>query len=354
MNEEFLQELSNADAIASKESEVRNLLVTANKANCDEVACDHLGSVIFRKIGKDHDPLKIMFTGHMDEVGFQVRHLADNGFVYLIKVGGVRDNSLDMQKVRITTREGKKIPGLMNTTRNGSGAVSDIYMDLGVASREELEKLGVEIGNMVTFDTDCLLPEGTDVVMGKAMDDRTGCYVISEALENLKEEKLPSTILMVGTSSEEVGTRGAKTAAWQEDPDIVIAVDVANNPELDTSFKNHRKLGEGCMIEHYDKTMAPNEKLLNFVKDTAKANGISFQSDMLSGGGTDCAQAHLLKNGKLALVIGIPLHNCHGSVSFANKKDLDSAIELVCVLARTLNKDKYHQFIQFIEEEKND
>lgn len=347
MNETFLRKLSNADAIASKETEVRDLLVEANREHCDEIRCDHLGSVIFVKKGCGAHPLKIMFTAHMDEVGFRVRHISDLGFVYLIKTGGVLDNCLDMQKVRITTRSGKKLPGIMNCQRDKAGHPDDIYVDLGFETREQAEKAGLEIGDMVTFDTTCVLPEGTGTIMGKAMDDRTGCYVVSKVLEKLKDRRLENDILMCATSSEEVGTRGAKTAVFQEDPDIVFAIDVANHPELDRSFKNHRQLHKGCMIEHYDKTMAPNDKLLQFAKETARKANISFQEDMLSGGGTDCAQAHLIGNGKPALVIGIPLRYCHGPASIASLSDIDNAVAFVCELAVTLTRKNYEQFLQF-------
>lgn len=347
MNEQFLTQLCNADAIASKETEVRSLLIDANKDHCDEIRTDNLGSILFIRKGKEKDPLKLMFTGHMDEVGFRVRHISDIGFLYLIKTGGVLDKCLDMQKVRITTRSGRKIPGILNSTRDKEGKIQDIYVDLGVDTRQEAEMLGIQVGDMVTFDTRCILPEGTNVIMGKAMDDRTGCYVISKALEQLANESLDNEIIMCGTSSEEVGTRGAQTAVSMMDPDIIFAIDVANHPELDRGFKNHRHPGKGPMIVHYDKTMAPNEKLLQFVKDIADRIGISYQNDMLSGGGTDCAQAHLTGSGKPALVIGIPLRYCHGPVSVANKNDLASAVQLVCELCRSLTKDKYAEFIDF-------
>ena len=347
MKEDLLIRLSNADAIASKENEVRSILYDECKDCCDSIEYDHLGSIIFRKKSEKQDALKIMFTGHMDEVGFMVRHISDIGFLYLIKLGGVIDKTLEMQPVRITTDDGKKVYGLMNVTKDDKGHVKDIYVDLGVESKEEVVALGVEIGNMVTFDTESRQLNGLDVISGKAMDDRTGCYVVAEALKRLKDEKLDNEIIMSGTSSEEVGVRGAKTATYQVDPDIVFAVDVANNPELVRNFTNHRQIGKGCMLVHYDKTMAPNENLVRFVKDTANRIGIPYQCDMLSGGGTDCGNAHLSRNGKLAMVIGIPLRYCHGCVSYAHKTDLDAAIDLVCELARSLTREKYNEWVRF-------
>lgn len=354
MNEDLLLKLSNADAVASKEDEVRNILWDECHELCDTVDFDHLGSIMFQKESNVEDPLKVMFTGHMDEVGFLVRHISDIGFLYLIKLGGVIDKSLEMHPVRVTTKEGKKIKGLMNVTKSDNGSVKEIYVDLGVNTKEDVEKLGVEIGNMVTFDTIATRLNGTDVLAGKAMDDRTGCYVIAESLKALKNETLDAQITMCGTSSEEVGVRGGKTATYHVNPDIVFAIDVANNPELVRNYTNHRDIGKGVMIVHYDKTLAPNEKLLAFVKEVADKENIPYQLDMFSGGGTDAGNAHLSMDGKLALVIGIPLRYCHGCMSYVHQEDLNQAVRLVCALAKSLNKEKYNEFITFIGGKKND
>lgn len=348
MNKDLLIKLSNADAVASKEDEVRSILWNECHQYSDQIEFDKLGSIIFYQHTSQKNPLKVMFTGHMDEVGFLVRHISEIGILYLIKLGGVLDKSLEMQKVRVTTRNGKKIFGLMNVTKNENGSVKDIYVDLGVESQEEVRSLGIEIGNMVTFDTSCQEIGLGKTMAGKAMDDRTGCYVIAESLKVLSQEKCDSEIIMCGTSSEEVGVRGGKTATYHADPDIVFAIDVANNPELVRNYTNHRMIGKGVMLVHYDKTLAPNEKLLNFVKDVADKENIPYQLDMFSGGGTDAGNAHLTYDGKLALVIGIPLRYCHGSVSYVNQEDLDNAVKLVCALSRELTREKYNEFITFI------
>lgn len=350
MNKELLIKLSNADSIASKEYEVRDILYKNCINYCDEVTYDNLGSIIFCKKSNYENALKIMFTAHMDEVGFLVRHISDIGFVYLINVGNVLDKSKEMQMVRITTKKGDKIKGILNVTKDDNGKVKDMYVDIGVDSKEEVENLGIEIGNMVCFYSECTEMNNTDVFAGKAMDDRAGCYVIAEALKKLSNEEIESDIYMCGTSSEEVGIRGGKTAVYKVNPDIVFAIDVANNPELVKNYTNHRLIGKGCMIVHYDKTMAPNEKLLDFVKYIAKKYDIEYQCDMFSGGGTDAGNAHISRDGKLALVIGIPLRYCHSAWSFVNKNDLDNTVKLVCELSKSLTQQKYNEFINFEKE----
>ncbi|MGY3725095.1 Putative aminopeptidase FrvX [Granulicatella balaenopterae] len=347
MNEELLIRLSNADAVASKESEVRDILKEEMCASSDEVMYDKIGSTIFHQRGTQEDGVKVMFCAHMDEVGFLVRHISEIGFLYLVTLGGVLDKAKENQRVRVTTAAGQKVYGILNVTKTDKGAVKEMYVDLGVDSKEEVAALGVEIGDMVTFDSHCTPFNRPEVYAGKAMDDRTGCYVICEALKRLKTLEHQADIYMAATSSEEVGVRGGKLATYRVNPDIVFAVDVANNPELVKNYANHRLIGHGPMIVHYDRMLAPNEKLLRFVKETAKKHQIPYQADMFGGGGTDAGSAHLSREGKLALVIGIPLRYCHAPWSLTHMADLEHTIELIVRIATSLTKEKYQEFISF-------
>ncbi|MSS01202.1 aminopeptidase [Floccifex porci] len=345
---EILKRLSNADAIAAREKEVRKILREEMKSYADAIQYDHLGSICFEKKGCSQNPVTIAFMAHMDEVGFFVRHISDNGFIYLIAVGGVLSKSKEMQKVRITCQNQKKIDGILNVTRDEKGNVKDMYVDVGCETGDEIRSLGIQIGDMVTFASECFEMANGNVLCGKAMDDRTGCAVLSQAIKRVHDN--PGDLWFIATSSEEVGCRGGKTASEQVKADIVIAIDVANNPELVKNYTNHRLLSKGCMILHYDKTMIPNEKFLNYVKQIARENDIPFQEDMFSNGGTDCNLAHLNENGKVGLVIGIPLRYCHGSYSMVHEKDLKAALDLVCLLAEKIGNEQYSYFIDYEKE----
>ncbi|WP_282708509.1 aminopeptidase [Ligilactobacillus sp. Marseille-Q7487] len=346
MNNDLLIELSNTDSIASCEYETRKILYENLKDKCDEILFDKLGSIIFHKKGTSKNPLKLMFCAHLDEVGFKVRSISETGLIYLIAVGGVLDKSKEMQIVRITTNSGEKIEGILNVSRNSEGKVAEMYVDIGVDSNQEVCDLGIEIGNMVCFATEAR-KLNKDIYLGKAFDDRTGCYVIANILQEVS--KTENDIYIVGTSSEEVGIRGAKTATNLIKPDIIFAIDVANNPETDRSHFNHRRIGYGPMIVQYDKTMAPNLKLVSYIKQLAKKNGINYQEDMFKGGGTDAGSAHLDEDGRLAVVLGIPLRYCHGSCSLTHKNDLNQLISLGILLARTLRRSDYEKFINYME-----
>ena len=332
MNESLITRLSNADAIAGDEDEVRSIILEECSGLADEVLFDGLGSAIFHKRGNGENPVKLLFMAHMDEVGFIVRSISGDGMLYLLPVGGVLDKSKEMQLVRVTTLAGEKYDGIMNVTRDGAGKVADIYVDLGLDSAEEVRALGVAEGDRVCFATEArMLQKG--IVAGKAMDDRTGCYVIAEALRALAGG-CDNDVYFAATSSEEVGTRGGRTSCEVVRPDLAVAVDTANHPELDRGFKNHRLLGHGPMLEHYDKTMSPNRRLLAHVRGLFEAEGIPYQRDLMGGGGTDAGSAHLVGGGRLALVLGVPLRYCHGSCSLASGDDLDAAVRAVVALCR--------------------
>ena len=200
MNKEFLKNLSNADAIASNEGEVRNIMHRELKDFSDEVLTDNLGSIIFKKTGQADGP-KIMICAHMDEVGFMVRSITKQGQIMLMEVGGVKQLSKFMQKVRITTKEGKKISGILNATYENDKGINS-YVDIGAETEEEVNRLGIEIGDMVTFTTEFEEFEVKDTIVGKAFDDRLGCFVIGEVLKRLKNEKHPNIVYGACTSSE--------------------------------------------------------------------------------------------------------------------------------------------------------
>ena len=260
--------------------------------------------------------------------------------------GRALNKSKEMQMVRITTQDGKKVEGLLNVTKDSNGNVKEMYVDIGVDSADEVKALGIDVGDMVCFASEARQIQDK-VIAGKAMDDRTGCYVMIEAMKRIHGD-VENDIYFVGTSSEEVGVRGGKTATHLIDPDIVFALDVANNPELVKNYTNHRLIGKGPMIVHYDKTLSPNKKLIKYVKELASKHGIPYQSDMFGGGGTDAGNAHLEKGGRLALVLGIPLRYCHGSYSFVHSDDLESLTQLVNCLIDHLTYQDYQNFINFI------
>jgi putative aminopeptidase FrvX len=334
MNVNLLKRLCDADSIASNEQEVRDILL---EDIIGEVSYDGLGSMIVNH--KGNGP-KLMFCAHMDEVGFMVRHISDIGMLNVIPIGGVKDSAKSFQAVIVTKEDGSKIKGLMNCSFDENNKVKDIYVDIGLSSRDEVINFGINPGDMVTFNSKSeMLNE--NVLMAKALDDRIGCYILKEVDRRLKDINHKNNIDLCFTSSEEVGTRGGKCCSDIINPDIIFAVDVACAPDLIRNYTNQRQISKGCMIVHYDKTMIPNRKLIKWIKDLANKNNIEFQCDMFSGGGTDAAQAHLSNGGKLSIVLGIPLRYCHGSYSMTDLRDAEGLINLILCIIKGFTNQEY-------------
>lgn len=340
MDIQLLKRLCDADGIASNEQEIRNILHENTNA---EVSFDGIGSMIFHHKGEGP---KLLFCAHMDEVGFMVRNISDIGMLHLMTIGGVKDTAKTFQPVVITKEDGSKIKGLMNCTYDNNNKVKDVYVDIGLHSAKEVKEAGINIGDMVCFDSKSEMIN-ENVIMAKALDDRVGCYILKEVDKRISGASLVNDLHIAFTSSEEVGTRGGKCVTDKIKPDVLFAIDVACAPDLVRNYTNNRQMSKGCMVVHYDKTMIPNRKFLKYIKDIATENNIDFQCDMFSGGGTDAA-AHIVDGGRLAIVLGIPLRYCHGSYSMADLRDVENLIELIIKIIETLDKEKYEEMISFI------
>lgn len=330
MNRELLTKLCQANAIASQEGQVRGILLEYGTSFCDNVQSDGLGSLIFTQEGSGPS---VMVAAHMDEVGFMVRAIADNGLLTVMPIGNVRVFSRLMQEVIVTTEDGREYFGILNGEYDSvKGEVKDLYVDLGQDSRQQVEDMGVQTGDMITFASSFREYPGGRLA-AKALDDRTGCYVMMEAMRRMREQAHPNRICYAATSSEEVGTRGAKTAAHVCKPDLCIVLDVAcHNNEWVRNHTNKRQIGKGVMLEHYDKTLVANRELVRRVRRAAADLGISIQDDMLAGGGTDGGVLHMYAEGCPTVVIGIPLRYGHSPYSIGCWQDMEDGVQLLCRL----------------------
>lgn len=343
----FLAKLSNADGIASNEQEVRDVMLEELKPYCDQVDCDGMGSIIFEKKGKMDGP-KIMLCAHMDEIGFIVRSITSQGQIILMNVGGVKPLAQMMQKVRITTQAGRKIHGIIQSEYQDGKAVN-VYVDLGAQCAEDVYALGIEVGDMVTYTTEFESFDLENIVVGKAFDDRLGCYIMGEVLKRLKDIDHPNTVVMVGTSSEEVGIRGARTAAYKVNPDVVFPLDVACfNNEFVRDHSNKRQIGKGMMQTNFDRTLAPNRQMIQLVRESAKRLGKPLQLDMFNGGGTDGGEVHKIREGKPTAVSCLPVRYGHCAYSIANYQDIEDAIEIFVDIIKHFDNETYKSTINFL------
>ncbi|MGL4992082.1 MAG: aminopeptidase [Sarcina sp.] len=348
MNLEFLSKLSNADSIASNEWEVRKILKSELEDYADEILTDNLGSIIFKKVGNEKGP-KIMLSAHIDEVGFIVRSITKTGQIMLMEVGGVKQLAKFMQMVRITTASGTKIKGILNAKSYKDDKAQELYVDIGAMDEEEVLGLGIEIGDMVTYDTSFQEVDTKDNIVGKAFDDRLGCYVMGEVLKRLKEKEHPNTVYFTGTSSEEVGIRGAKTATEKIRPDVVFVLDVACfSNEFVRDHSNKRQISKGMMLTNFDRTLVPNREMINIVKNSAKNISKNIQLDMFSSGGTDGGETHKVGQGIPTVVTCLPVRYGHCAYSIANKKDVDDMVDIYVEIIKGFDTNIYMKTTNFL------
>lgn len=341
--ENILIELSNADAIAADEVEVREVIKKyAAKGWCGQT--DGMGSLVYTKKAKNPHAKSVMLYAHMDEVGFMVRNVSDLGLLRLIKVGGTQIKAMDHQEVRITTRKREKFLGILNNYSE-PGQTDEIYVDMGAHNAMEISELGITTGDMVTFNSSCVPSAIPGVFMGKAMDDRLGCLVLLRLMEELKDIDLDFNLHMAFTSSEEVGIRGAKTVTQLIKPDCAIIVDVATFPNpFDRSFKNQRQVGKGPLLTHFDRTLSPNKKLLYYVKDIALHNNIPLQLDLFNTGGTDGGEAHKVGKGIPSVVTILPVRMGHAPYSIVQISDIEETVLWHYKVLTDLTTEKISQF----------
>ncbi|UWX94463.1 aminopeptidase [Enterobacter mori] len=344
MDHELLRALSEADAIAASEQEVRDILIAEAHKLHKEVQFDGLGSVLIR-VNQSTGP-KVMICAHMDEVGFMVRSVSREGAIDVLPIGNVRMMARTLQPVRITTRTGVKIPGLLDGDVKGD-TVDNLRVDIGATSAQEVFDSGIDAGDRVTFDTPFqTLPNSR--VMGKAFDDRLGCYLLIALLRELHQAPLDCELWLVASSSEEVGLRGGQTATRVIQPDIALVLDTACwSKNFDYGSANHRQIGAGPMLVLYDKTLIAPPKLTAFIEKVACPLGIPLQKDMFSNGGTDGGAVHLSGTGVPTVVLGPPTRHGHCAASIADEKDIHHTHQLLVALAACMNRETVAHLTDF-------
>jgi len=339
-----LEKLSNACGVSGREEEVRNLMMQLMKPYADEIIVDKLENVIAIKKGKKNTP-KVMLAAHMDEVGLMVKTLTKEGFLQFAKMGGIDDRILPAQKVSVLTKKGplngiigSKPPHIQKEEeRKKVLPYDELFIDIGAENREDANIMGVKIGDPVAFDVK-YRKINKDTVIGKAFDDRAGCAAMIETLKQLGETDC--TICAVGTVQEEVGLRGAATAAFGVDPDVAIALDVTvagdvpGVREFDTSVK----MGKGPTLTVSDSGLITHPKVFRWLLETAEETKIPFQLETGLMGSTDAARISLTRQGVPSGTVSIGTRYIHSPVSMLSLKDVENSAKLTTAAIQKIKK----------------
>ncbi|MCA1057802.1 M42 family metallopeptidase [Rossellomorea aquimaris] len=344
----MLKDLTDAKGVPGNEREVREVMKKYIEPFADEVTTDNLGSLIAKKVGDENGP-KIMVAGHLDEVGFMVTQIDSKGFLRFQTVGGWWSQVMLAQRVTIVTSKGE-VTGVIGSkpphilppdARKKPVEIKDMFIDIGASSREEVQEWGVKPGDMVVPHFEFTVMNNEKMLLAKAWDNRIGCAIAIDVLKNLKDEKHPNIVYGVGTVQEEVGLRGARTAAAKIQPDIGFGVDVgiAGDTPGVSDKEASSKMGEGPQIILYDASMVSHKGLRDFVTDTADEHNIPYQFDAIAGGGTDSGAIHLTANGVPALSITIATRYIHSHAAMLHRDDYENAVKLITEVIKKLDKD---------------
>jgi len=342
---DVLEKLSNACGVAGREEEVRDLMKELLKPNVDEIREDKLGNVIGVKKGKKDAPT-VMLAAHMDEIGLMIKNITKEGFLQFAKIGGIDDRVLIAQKVFVHTNKrsitgiiGSKPPHILKEEEKKKVIeADDLFIDVGAKDKQDAQKMGVRVGDAVSFDIK-FTRVGKDTVVGKAFDDRVGCAALIETMRQLP--KVDCTIYVVGTIQEEVGLRGATIAAFQLYPDVGIALDVTVAGDVPgvKEVEAPAKMRAGPTLTVADAGLITHPKVLRLFIDSAEENKIPYQLETGMKGTTDAAKIALTKEGVPSGVISIPTRYIHSPASMLSLKDVENTVKLV--VAAIKNTSKY-------------
>jgi putative aminopeptidase FrvX len=347
MNQETLElfkTLTELPGAPGNEHAVRKFMRSELSKYSDEIVQDRLGSIFGVKHGQSEGP-KIMVAGHMDEVGFMVTGVTKNGMIRFQTLGGWWSQVLLAQRVEIITDQGA-IPGVIGSIpphllsedqRNKPMQIKNMLVDIGADSDEDAAELGIKPGQQILPVCPFTPMANPKKIMAKAWDNRYGCGLSIELLKELKNEALPSTLYSGATVQEEVGLRGAQTAANMIKPDLFFALDASPANDMSGAKNEFGQLGKGALLRILDRTMVTHRGMREFVLDTAESNNIPYQY-FVSQGGTDAGRVHTSNDGVPSAVIGICSRYIHTAASIVHIDDYAAAKELIVSLVKACDQ----------------
>ena len=339
---EMFRTLTELQGAPGDEVRVREFMAAELEKYADDVVYDNLGSVFGVRRGEGP---RVMVAGHMDEVGFMITQITENGMLRFQPLGGWWNQVMLAQRVQIMTDKGiitgviGSIPPhlLTEAVRAKPMEIKNMLIDIGADDREDALAIGVKPGDTVVPICPFTPMANEKKIMAKAWDNRYGCGLAIELLKEVHGEKLPNTLYAGATVQEEVGLRGAQTAANMIEPDIFYALDASPANDMSGDKEQFGQLGKGTLLRIQDRTMITHHGMREFILDTAESNQIPYQY-FVSPGGTDAGRVHTANDGVPSAVIGICSRYIHTSSSIIHVDDYAAAKELLVTLVKKTDK----------------
>ena len=314
----LIQKLVEAWGPPGYEHHVREIIREEVQDLADEITVDPLGNMICR-VGKGGT--KIMTSSHMDEIGVMATFSEPKtGYLRFAQIGGLITASLRGNRVKF---EDGTI-GVIGVHRGGGDKLDDFYIDVDDGNGTEVAA-GQPATMWRTFEA------RGNRLFSKAMDDRIGCVVAIEAMRKLKKNT-PNEVYFAFTVQEEVGLRGARTAAYTIDPDVAIALDVTLTGDEAKGAKMAIKLGGGAAIKVHDPGLVVPPAIIKWMKARAEADNIPYQMELLTGGTTDSSAIQTSRAGVPSGVISIPCRFVHTVSETVDLRDVQACVDLLAGL----------------------
>ncbi|AWC46190.1 peptidase M28 [Bacillus cytotoxicus] len=347
MNKETLElfrTLTELQGASGFEHDVRRFMKQELSKYADEIVQDGLGSIFGLKKGDESGP-RVLVAGHMDEVGFMVTQITENGMIRFQTLGGWWSQVLLAQRVQIMTKNGPIVgaigsipPHLLSDAQRAKPMdIKNMLIDIGADSYEEALEIGVKPGQQIVPICPFTPMANEKKIMAKAWDNRYGCGLAIELLKEFKDENLPNILYSGATVQEEVGLRGAQTAANMIQPDIFYALDASPANDASGDKEQFGQLGKGALLRIYDRTMVTHRGMREFILDTAETHNIPYQY-FISQGGTDAGRVHTSNSGIPSAVIGVCARYIHTHASILHVDDYAAAKELLMKLVKATDK----------------
>jgi endoglucanase len=323
---EILKKLLNAVSVSGAEEDVSNVIRGMINGCADEIMNDALGNLIAVKKSGKSGAKKIMTAAHMDEIGFMVTFIEDSGFLKVAPVGGINWTAVAYGEILfkngvkgVLVPEGKVSPNEYSAAK--------IYIDIGAKDKADAETK-VKIGDTCTLAPKVISLMNNRIAATK-LDNKIACAVLIQALLDLKDVSPANDLYFVFTAQEEVGLRGARTAAQSIMPDYSIAVDVTGTGDTPECFPMNAKVGAGAAIKIMDSSVICHKDMINLFMKLAKEKNIASQSEILTGGGTDTAVMQSAGSGSIAGALSIPTRYIHSGVELCSMDDVQACVDLL-------------------------
>lgn len=340
---DLLRRLADAPGPPGFEEPVRKIMVDAMKPYASSIRFDGLGSII---AAQGATGPRIMVDVHMDELGGVIRRVTPQGLLTMQMLGGWLDQALVDQRWIIIGSRGAvhAITGIRDAHYATADERSRVYprdslfLDVGARSEAEVRGMGIEPGDPVVPDAPFAVLNGTDNYLGKAWDDRVGCAVVIEAMRRLGSLPHPNQILWAITTQEEIGLRGAHTAADSIKPEIGIAIEAGVTADTNGRLEeSQERLGGGPGLFLYNNSELPNRRFVRFVRDTAAAQKLPLQFDLVTGYGDDSAEIQKSNGGVPTVCLLVPVRYTHSHNGIMNRRDFDQTVDLLVAMLQKLD-----------------